>query len=165
MKVGLGDLFYPQSGDYGQNTAYRNRIDRKHVDFLLCDPLTVRPILGIELDDKSHQREDRKERDIFVNGVFNAVGLPLARVSVRSSYPTDKLKNLLLQKAGVEVKIILEPVPQATLVDKTSVSIVVCPQCGSEMVLRTARSGQNQGNKFWGCSTYPKCKGIIAYED
>jgi hypothetical protein len=33
-KVGLGDLFYPQTGDYGQNISYRNKIDRKHVDFL-----------------------------------------------------------------------------------------------------------------------------------
>ncbi|HFQ94723.1 MAG TPA: DUF2726 domain-containing protein, partial [Anaerolineae bacterium] len=45
-KVSLGDLFFAQTGDRGQNQAYRNKIDRKHVDFLLCDPQTVRPILG-----------------------------------------------------------------------------------------------------------------------
>lgn len=30
------------------------------------------------------------------------------------------------------------------------------------MVLRTARRGKNAGGQFWGCSNYPKCKGLIA---
>ena len=33
-----------------------------------------------------------------------------------------------------------------------------CPKCGSDMVLRTAKRGANAGNKFWGCSAYPKCR-------
>ncbi len=37
-----------------------------------------------------------------------------------------------------------------------------CPKCGSEMVLRTARKGANAGNQFWGCSTFPKCKGTVS---
>jgi hypothetical protein len=36
-----------------------------------------------------------------------------------------------------------------------------CPLCGQEMKLRTARHGQNAGKQFWGCSEYPKCKGIL----
>ena len=27
-----------------------------------------------------------------------------------------------------------------------------CSQCGKPMVLRTARTGKNAGNQFWGCS-------------
>jgi len=42
-KVALGDLFYAQTGDYGQNWSWMNRIDRKHVDLLLCDPKTMAP--------------------------------------------------------------------------------------------------------------------------
>jgi ATP-dependent DNA helicase RecQ len=37
-----------------------------------------------------------------------------------------------------------------------------CPICGAPMVLKVARSGANAGGKFWGCSKYPKCKGIIS---
>ena len=33
---------------------------------------------------------------------------------------------------------------------------LLCPDCTSEMALRTNR--QN-GNKFWGCKKYPNCKG------
>lgn len=32
-----------------------------------------------------------------------------------------------------------------------------CPKCGQSMALRTKRSGAGQ---FWGCSTYPRCRGI-----
>ena len=39
-------------------------------------------------------------------------------------------------------------------VDATDVK---CPRCGAPMVLRT--SGKD-GNKFWGCSKYPGCRGI-----
>ncbi len=36
-----------------------------------------------------------------------------------------------------------------------------CPQCGQAMVLRTAKSGKNPGNNFWGCSAYPECKRVL----
>ena len=35
-----------------------------------------------------------------------------------------------------------------------------CPKCSSAMVRRTARKGSNVGGEFWGCTEYPKCKGI-----
>lgn len=36
-----------------------------------------------------------------------------------------------------------------------------CPKCGSEMVLRTTKNGKNAGNQFWGCATFPACRGVI----
>jgi restriction system protein len=36
-----------------------------------------------------------------------------------------------------------------------------CPKCGAEMVLRTATKGKYAGKKFWGCSNFPSCKGLI----
>ena len=33
-----------------------------------------------------------------------------------------------------------------------------CPKCGREMVLRMAKKGLNAGNRFWGCSDYPRCR-------
>lgn len=37
----------------------------------------------------------------------------------------------------------------------------ICPECGSPMVLRTARKGPNAGHEFWGCPRYPACRGIV----
>jgi restriction system protein len=39
-------------------------------------------------------------------------------------------------------------------------STTTCPKCGSPLVLRTAKSGKNTGHKFYGCSSYPKCRHI-----
>jgi len=43
----------------------------------------------------------------------------------------------------------------------SSSPIPPCPQCGNTMVVRTARLGKDAGNQFFGCSTYPDCKGLV----
>ncbi len=43
-------------------------------------------------------------------------------------------------------------------VEKIQQKLLTCPKCGSELVLRTARSGVNAGNQFYGCSNFPKCR-------
>ena len=35
---------------------------------------------------------------------------------------------------------------------------MLCPRCGSALVLRTARRGPNRGSRFHGCSSYPRCR-------
>ena len=37
---------------------------------------------------------------------------------------------------------------------------LICPRCGSALVLRTAKKGANAGNQFYGCSNFPKCRYI-----
>ena len=37
-------------------------------------------------------------------------------------------------------------------------NIPKCPYCGSNLVIRTARSGPRAGKQFFGCSNYPKCR-------
>lgn len=39
--------------------------------------------------------------------------------------------------------------------------LVACPKCGSDMVLREAKRGENKGQQFWGCSKFPSCRGVI----
>jgi restriction system protein len=39
-----------------------------------------------------------------------------------------------------------------------------CPKCGSEMVLRLAKKGPHSGKKFWGCSKFPDCRGVVSAE-
>jgi restriction system protein len=64
----------------------------------------------------------------------------------------------------------IQPQPQATTTtpqrtpqsSSGATSDPSCPNCGSAMVKRTAKQGANAGNLFWGCSSYPKCRGIVA---
>lgn len=41
---------------------------------------------------------------------------------------------------------------------------VLCPRCGAPMIKRRAQKGKNAGKCFYGCSNYPKCRGIINIE-
>ncbi|RMD68992.1 MAG: nuclease [Bacteroidetes bacterium] len=40
----------------------------------------------------------------------------------------------------------------------------ICPKCGSDMILRTSKKGANAGRKFWGCSTFPRCRVILTVD-
>ncbi len=179
-KVSLGDLFYPKTRDYGTNTSLRNKIDRKHVDFLLCDPQTIQPLLGIELDDAGHRRPARQDRDQFVDQVFSAANLPLYRVPVLPSYNTRELAAAMGKLMGLDGPLTAQTAGPAPL-DPTAPSPApsdprsepkpagslgaapACPKCGQPMVLRTVkRQGANFGKQFWGCPTFPKCRGVRA---
>src|SRR5205807_9142943 len=56
--VNFSDVFFVSHPD--RNQSAWNRISRKHIDFLLCDSQSMRPRVGIELDDSSHAREARQ---------------------------------------------------------------------------------------------------------
>jgi very-short-patch-repair endonuclease len=92
-KVNLADLFFVRQPH--QNRTALNRIDRKHVDFILCDPKTMQPLLGIELDDASHQRRDRQKRDAFVDQVFAAAGLPIRHLRAARGYDPQRLAAMI----------------------------------------------------------------------
>lgn len=48
---------------------------------------------------------------------------------------------------------------QTDLSDQRDLMPPACPQCGGLMALRTAKTGKNAGSQFWGCTSYPECKG------
>ena len=37
---------------------------------------------------------------------------------------------------------------------------LICPRCGKQLVLRTAKKGTNAGQQFYGCSGFPNCRYI-----
>ncbi|UAW97202.1 restriction endonuclease [Halopseudomonas nanhaiensis] len=51
-----------------------------------------------------------------------------------------------------------EPVQPA---DQPAKQDPTCPVCNSAMIKRLAKRGANAGNPFWGCSTYPGCRGVV----
>jgi restriction system protein len=49
--------------------------------------------------------------------------------------------------------------------DETSpVQVPACPVCDLPMIQRTARRGLRAGERFWGCTGYPRCHGLRASE-
>ena len=91
-KVRLADVFSPAkrvSG--GERRSAQNKLNQKHVDFLLCRADNLAPVAGIELDDSSHKRPDRQKSDEFKNSLFAASSIPLIRVVASDSYSPNEL--------------------------------------------------------------------------
>ena len=93
-KVRLEDLLLTY-GNGHERFSSRNRIKSRHVDFLLCSKETISPLIAIELDDSSHNNEDRIERDNFVDKALQSAGLPILHVKVKSFYDLKELENLI----------------------------------------------------------------------
>lgn len=75
-KVNLADIVIATTNHLGD----RNKFDKKHVDFLVCRNEDWMPMLGIELDDSSHDDKSRHKPDMVKNDIFAAIGLPLLRL-------------------------------------------------------------------------------------
>ena len=92
IKMRLADIMAVKSTEKDYMAAF-NRIKAKHTDFILTDPGTMEVLMGIELDDKSHEQDERIERDIFVDGAYKACGIPL--LHVWNPITTEELLDLI----------------------------------------------------------------------
>ena len=82
----------------GKDSVYAMRhINQKSVDFLLCDKTYINPRLAIELDDSTHEREDRRERDSQVDRIFNSANFPLLRIHYSDIANQIELKEKILK--------------------------------------------------------------------
>ena len=107
LKVVLGSIYdvYPQmkldkifcverQRAYKYYLGWLRRINQKSVDFLVVDKNTQSPVFAIELDDSSHEDEDRIERDKFVQELFKRNNFPLVRFNP-GQYGIEELKTIL----------------------------------------------------------------------
>ena len=152
-KVALNDIFSIVRPN--ENVHYFNKIFRKHVDFLLSHPKTLKPAFGIELV-KPIAKDDTRERDQFMEDLFLGAGLPLVQIPAGERYKIADLVDLFKQ-ALVKVK----DTGSLRATDKTD-SVPMCPVCGRMMVLRIYRDGPDMGKKYYGCMDSPRCPGVVA---
>ena len=90
-KVRLADLLIALEGNRG---AF-NKVSQKHVDFVLCERGTLRPLVAVELDDPSHQRPDRQARDQFVDSAYRSAGLAIVHIQTQEQYNAAELLTRL----------------------------------------------------------------------
>lgn len=89
-KIRLADLIEVNKGLDSQKWGmYFGKIKAKHIDFAIAEDMKI--IALIELDDYTHQRADRQERDIFVNDVLTQTGYVL----IRTYGDIQQIKNFL----------------------------------------------------------------------
>lgn len=86
--VRLGDVL--RITDQKEYASVRGRLKDKHVDFLIVDTSKdFQPVLAIELDGRSHQREPQQHRDAVKDLLFRSAGLPLYRLESRKYQPHE----------------------------------------------------------------------------
>jgi len=140
--------------------SYNNRLMQKHIDFVLCEPRTLRPLVAIELDDRTHQRKDRQERDEFINQVYQAAKLPVLHIKAEAHYEPVTLR----QQLAAHVAGLLPSAPEAvapTAPMPLPEQAPLCPKHGIPMEVHVARQGERIGKRFYGCPKYPQCHEII----
>jgi hypothetical protein len=193
-KVRLGDIVKPAKGlTPSKRATASNRINQKHVDFVICSATDLALLGVVELDDQSHGREDRVKRDEFVDRALAAAKIPVIHFSAQKGYNllevSTKLEECfavgLVSATKTTVKGESEVEKTAAEDDKHATPIIeqadgtpvepvlpiqessapTCPKCSSVMVKRQAMKGPHAGKFFWACSTFPKCKQVLAVGD
>lgn len=80
------------------------------------------------------------------------------------NFASDKPIDLVEGNQVVElIKSVQSHIPLPPEVSETKESSNYCPDCGGSLVVRLARHGKNAGNKFWGCTNFPKCRFTKTY--
>ena len=167
-KVRLADLVKVRGGlKPSARQAAFNRISRKHVDFVLCRADGLSIVGAVELDDGSHARSDRLDRDLFLDKALEAAGIPLMRFRAGHSYTVEALKQEIGKALGTDTAAAVpEPSREpADLLEETRrPDFGRCEKCGSPMVKRTVKKGPHAGKPILACSVFPKCRNIRTHE-
>jgi restriction system protein len=92
---------------------------------------------------------------IVTSGSFTPEAMAFARGKPIRLVDGPQLLELVktVQRQTPEVEAAVAPLPE------TAARTPTCPACGQPMVKRTSRQGAKAGQRFWGCSTFPKCRG------
>jgi hypothetical protein len=152
-KVRLLDVLINEATQ--QKQTYHNKIQSRHLDFLVCNKKGIIPLLAIELTDSN--KFDNSSRDEFITKALAAAGLPLLRLSVKRGYSVNELDCLLEQYLG--------PVPnkqlsfneypkdreltlQQTAAAESEKGDFTCAHCGKPVSLSVAKFCLSNPRRF-----------------
>lgn len=91
-KVRLADIVKPvKMADKRAWCSAFGVIKSKHVDFVVCDPVSMEFRRVVELDDKSHERSDRAERDQKVDEILAQADIPVLHFPAKAAYSAEEI--------------------------------------------------------------------------
>ena len=94
-KIRFADLVEVSAeADKKEYMKYFGKIKSKHIDFILCKKDNLYPELLIELNDSSHNKEDRIKRDEFVKKIAEKVGYKMVFVDGTQNLEETIIKAL-----------------------------------------------------------------------
>ena len=94
-KIRFADLVEVSAeADKKEYMKYFGKIKSKHIDFILCKKDNLYPELLIELNDSSHNTEDRIKRDVFIKKIAEKVGYKMVFVDGTQNLEETIIKAL-----------------------------------------------------------------------
>jgi len=72
---------------------YQNKINKKTIDFVIFKKPYFVPVLAIEYDGKTHKRNDRMQRDNFVNKVLEKAQIGILHVKHSEEIDYNEVKK------------------------------------------------------------------------
>lgn len=124
----------------------------------------VRELLGVVAAERAHAGI------VVASGGFTKEAIGFADQATRQGQPLrlidgDELLRMIravqLSRGGPQPD--ATPKPSAAA-EQTAAPTPPCPKCGTPTVLRYAKKGANAGQPFFGCPTFPKCRGVVPIE-
>ena len=70
---------------------YKNKINKKTIDFVIFTKKHLQPVLAIEYDGWYHTRSDRRARDEFVNNAIKSSGLDIVHIKHDKNIDLEKI--------------------------------------------------------------------------
>lgn len=135
------------------NQKYRDRIEGGQVDVLLCDPDTMKPLIGIQLEGGYQSARTNKSEDIgFLTRLFRSLGLALVQVPAKSQY---SMQEVALAISGTRSGVAAASEQKEEGAQPTRIPL--CKRCGLPMEWRVSRERSTAGQQFWVCPNYPRC--------
>ena len=93
-KTRVADALMPRKGlSRAEWQRAFNKVSSKHFDYLVCRASTFEIVAAVELDDKSHRRENRRQRDEFLAEATSSAGLPLLRFPAKEGYSLPQVRE------------------------------------------------------------------------
>lgn len=98
-KVRLADLIGVKNGLPSRRWGmYFGKIKAKHIDFIIADKVRLNPLLLIEVDDNSHNKPDRQERDYFVDKACTDAGYNIMHTRSIYNFKESVCKELKIKE-------------------------------------------------------------------
>ncbi|WP_052713086.1 DUF2726 domain-containing protein [Pseudoalteromonas rubra] len=101
-KMRVADVMLPVTSDKSLWQVSFNKISRKHFDFVICKSTDMSVIAVVELNDKSHNKKNRQDRDEFLQQACDSAALPIVFIQASRTYKPAELVSEMSKNISQE---------------------------------------------------------------
>lgn len=144
-----GNIEINSAGDFTRTVSYGRRTKKEVREQVIKVDQLAQYIRKIDADPKAEETSEKIMEELaqFFLSIHKEPKIDYTekfRVAVQCAKATAEAEMEELELTHVE-----------------NTAEILCPKCGAAMVKRKAAKGINTGNEFFGCSKFPKCRGIV----